>query len=163
MALRLLNWDQLPAGKFSSGGEVSAVAPHHLGAKRSCLTSSPKSKMGLMNSQSQSSLPLNAVLAMCSVHGTGGALGRGTWSCAQQWHVWSWVFRNRVLFVHGAPLPCIPSWVMALQPPAPAPTLICCSTVPSQLHQLFPSPPSAVPHYQSSTHTTHWLCGAASH
>lgn len=46
VALRLLNWDQLPAGKFSSKGGVSAVAPHHLGAKRSRLTSSPTLRWG---------------------------------------------------------------------------------------------------------------------
>lgn len=67
MAPRLQNWDQLPAGKFSSGGEVSAVAPHHLRAKRSHLTSSPSTEMGLMHRWSQSSLPLKAVLAKCSV------------------------------------------------------------------------------------------------
>lgn len=66
MALRLVNWDQIPAGKFSLGGEVSAVAPHHLEARRSRLTSSPSTQMGLMHRWSQSSLPLKAVLAMCS-------------------------------------------------------------------------------------------------
>lgn len=44
----LLNRDQLPAGKFASGDEASAVAPRHLGAKRSSLTSPPKMKTGLM-------------------------------------------------------------------------------------------------------------------
>ena len=74
VALGPLNWDQLPAGSFAPAGEVSAVAPCHLGAKRSSLTSPPKIRTRPMRRRLQSSLPSRAVPGCC---------GRGDFACTR--------------------------------------------------------------------------------
>lgn len=167
MAPGPLNWDQLPAGKFASGGEASAVAPRRLGAKRSGFTSPPKIKTGFVRRQWQTSLPWKAVLATCSVLGTshtsvpvrGG--GRHLFLHARRWRAWGLASRDRASFVRPVPpCPAFPAGPRDDGSPATSTCSHAASAVTPTLricHRV-----AAVTRPRSLAHTTRWLCGAGS-
>lgn len=105
VALGLLKWDQLPAGKFASGDEASAVALCHLEAESP--TSPPKIQTELMHRRLQSSFPSKVVLATSSLRGTshGDVLAGGTSLASTAMACVGFGIQDRASFVCLAP-PC---------------------------------------------------------
>lgn len=140
------------------------MAPRHLGAKRSSLTSPPKIKMWLTHRQLQTSLLSKAVLATCSVLGTShrSASAGGPFLHAQRWHAWGLASRDRASFV--CPVPPCPAFPAGPRDDGSLATSTCSHAASA----VTPAPciclwVPAVTRLWSPAHATHRLCSVGSH